>query len=380
MTLALSVLAHGQTALYNSGNLQQHANGQLGFHTNLINDGSFDDNVSLTGFYGTGALTVSGAFMPQFFDMELLVDNGLFLETGLGVRNNLNFIAGDVVTPKNNKLVYLDFKQEAFFTGENDAAKVDGYAAVTNRSFFSFPVGDAVQLRPLLLESDRTNEFALCAYFSEDPNNPASINDQFFTDEKVRDIGEISTSEFWVLEADASSTITISWNQFSNLGALANGPEDLIVVGWNIAASQWVILGNTAFGGDINQGFITSEKFVPNNFAALTFGTIPLPLDTFAVNNPTLGDYFLSPDGDGINDFLVIEGMEESPNNSLLIFNRFGQKVFEKINYVDEFTGISNMTNLVINKEIGLPEGVYFYVATLNDLELEYQGFLFLNR
>ena len=107
---------------------------------------------------------------------------------------------------------------------------------------------------------------------------------------------------------------------------------------------------------------------------------MPLPLDTFAVNNPTLGDYFLSPNGDGINDSLVIEGMEESPNNSLRIFNRFGQIVFEQINYVDEFVGVSNRNNFVINRDIGLPEGVYFYVATLDDLELEYQGFLFLDR
>ena len=220
----------------------------------------------------------------------------------------------------------------------------------------------------------------MSAYFFEDPSSPPSLNEQFNTEDRVRDIGAVSNTEFWVVKSDEPSRVTLSWNNLSNLGAIANGPEDLLVVGWNIAASQWVILGNSSFSGDINQGFLTSDRFLPSNYAAITFGTVPLPLDTFAVNNPTLGNYFLSPDGDGINDFLVIEGMEESPNNSLRIFNRFGQKVFEKINYVDEFTGVSNIDNLVINKEIGLPEGVYFYLVTLDDLGLEYQGFLFLNR
>ena len=61
-------------------------------------------------------------------------------------------------------------------------------------------------------------------------------------------------------------------------------------------------------------------------------------------------------------------------------YNRFGQKVFEKSNYVDEFTGVSNTGSLIMSQDIGLPEGVYYYLATLDDLELEYTGFLFLDR
>ncbi len=50
------------------------------------------------------------------------------------------------------------------------------------------------------------------------------------------------------------------------------------------------------------------------------------------------------------------------------------------INYTDQFGGISNIDNLVINRDQGLPEGVYFYVISLDDLSLNYQGFLFLDR
>ncbi len=373
-------LTYAQTALYNSGNLRVHGTGQMGFHTDLVNNGTFDANQGLVGFYGVAPIRVSGAFPTQFQDMEIMVANGLLLDTPMAVANNANFIDGDIITPKNIIDVYFEFMDDAFFTGENDLAKVNGFAAVSNKQFFSFPVGDEDQLRPLVMDSDRTNELARCAYFFENPSNPTSLPERFDIDDKVRDIGGISSNEFWVLQGSVPSTVTISWNPRSNLSALATLPEDLVVVAYNIAARQWVVLGNTAFGGDIQQGFITSEKFLPNDFAAITFGTVPLPTDTFAVNNPTLGNYFLSPDGDGINDFLVIEGMEASPNNSLRIFNRFGQKVYEKFNYTNEFNGFSNLDNLVINREIGLPEGVYFYLVTLDDLELEYQGFLFLNR
>lgn len=380
ISLLASIATYAQTALYNSGNLRLHGNGRLGFHTSLINDGAFDQNEGLTGFYGDEILSVSGSIPTEFNDLEVVLDENLVLRTAMGVTNNANFVLGDVITPRNEEIVYLDFKQDAFFTGENDAAKVNGFAAITNKALFSFPVGDNDQLRPLLLDSNAQNDLAICAYFFENPGNPISIEEAFDTNESVSNIGFVSATEFWILRSSISSQITVSWNTRSNLINLANDVNDIILVGWNKSANRWTVIGNSAISGDLTQGFLVSETFVPDDYAALTFGTVPLPLDTFAVNNPTLGDYFLSPNGDGINDSLVIEGMEESPNNSLRIFNRFGQIVFEKVNYVDEFVGISNRNNFVISRDIGLPEGVYFYIVTLDDLELEYQGFLFLDR
>ena len=94
----------------------------------------------------------------------------------------------------------------------------------------------------------------------------------------------------------------------------------------------------------------------------------------------TLDNYIVTPNGDGINDFLEIPELVDNPNNSIRIFDRRGLKVFEMENYTNEFTGYSNVDNLVIAKDLGLPEGVYFYLVTLNDLGLNYQGFLFLDQ
>ena len=41
---------NAQTALYNTGNIQIHEEGKMGFHIDLINDGSFDENLGLAGF------------------------------------------------------------------------------------------------------------------------------------------------------------------------------------------------------------------------------------------------------------------------------------------------------------------------------------------
>ena len=84
----MTICANAQTALYNSGNIQIHEQGQMGFHTNLINDGAFDENLGLAGFYGDLPLTVSGAFAATFFDVEISNPDNVSLETSLNTRNN----------------------------------------------------------------------------------------------------------------------------------------------------------------------------------------------------------------------------------------------------------------------------------------------------
>ena len=235
-------------------------------------------------------------------------------------------------------------------------------------------------MRPLLLESDDNNNLAICAYLFENPSNPSSLSEGFDIDTKVRDIGSVSNKEFWIVQANQVSTVTISWNSRSELANLANTIDDIVLVGWSKSSNQWVSIGNSGISGDLTQGFLVSEKFLPSDFEAITFGTVPLPTDTFEVNNPTLGNYFISPNGDGTNDFLQFDNLEDTGSNQVFIYNRFGQKVFEKNDYTNEFNGVSNQDNFVLNRDIGLPEGIYYYAVSLPDLNLSYQGFLILDR
>ncbi|MGB5387832.1 MAG: gliding motility-associated C-terminal domain-containing protein, partial [Eudoraea sp.] len=181
------LFAQAQTALYNSGNIRIHQDGQLGFHTNLINNASFDENLGLAGFYGNSLISVSGAFAPVFFDTEIANDSGVQLNTSLNVINNTNFVVGDFSTPRNSVDIYYNFMQDAFYVGSGDGSKIDGYATITEQQSFTFPVGDSQQLRPLILNSDSANTFARCAYFFEDPNNPSTFPG-FDTDLKPRSI------------------------------------------------------------------------------------------------------------------------------------------------------------------------------------------------
>ena len=373
LVLMIGLGLQAQTALYNSGNIRIHDEGQIGFHTDLINNAAFDQNLGLAGFYGSNTISVSGAFMPAFFDTEIANDQGVLLNIGMSVSSNTNFVAGNFMTPRLQQDIYFNFLQDAFYVGEGDLSKVDGYVTLNNEQNFIFPVGDSEQLRSLTLNSSGTNSFAKCAYYFENPSNPATFPQSFDPTKKPRTMGDISEVEFWHLEGSVSSSIQISWNERSNMAALTEEVAKIIPVGWNIGGKSWVNLGAASVVGDLNQGFLISDSFVPDDYAIITFAA-----EATAKELLTLDNYLVTPNGDGVNDALYIEELELSNDDTISIYNRQGQKVYEEDNYTNGFTGFSNLDNLVINRAAGLPNGVYFYVIAMKDLKLNYQGFLYL--
>tara|TARA_R110002050_G_scaffold61769_1_gene136387 strand:- start:2089 stop:3237 length:1149 start_codon:yes stop_codon:yes gene_type:complete len=373
LVLMIGLGLQAQTALYNSGNIRIHNEGQIGFHTDLINNAAFDQNLGLAGFYGSNTISVSGAFMPAFFDTEIANDQGVLLNIGMSVSSNTNFVAGNFMTPRLQQDIYFNFLQDAFYVGEGDLSKVDGYVTLNNEQNFIFPVGDSEQLRSLTLNSSGTNSFAKCAYYFENPSNPATFPQSFDPTKKPRTMGDISEVEFWHLEGSVSSSIQISWNERSNMAALTEEVAKIIPVGWNIGGKSWVNLGAASVVGDLNQGFLISDNFVPDDYAIITFAA-----EATAKELLTLDNYLVTPNGDGVNDALYIEELELSNDDTISIYNRQGQKVYEEDNYTNGFTGFSNLDNLVINRAAGLPNGVYFYVIAMKDLKLNYQGFLYL--
>jgi len=87
----------------------------------------------------------------------------------------------------------------------------------------------------------------------------------------------------------------------------------------------------------------------------------------------------ISPNGDGANDYFELRNIEAlEPQNSVAIFNRWGDKVFEVDNYVN--TDPARRFNGDNDKGKELPSGVYFYRIEFASGTPAMEGYLTLKR
>ncbi|MBW7867971.1 MAG: gliding motility-associated C-terminal domain-containing protein [Brumimicrobium sp.] len=91
-----------------------------------------------------------------------------------------------------------------------------------------------------------------------------------------------------------------------------------------------------------------------------------------------------SPNGDGINDYFVIENIEAYPNTKVWIYDRWGAEVYHSDNYKNDWNGVS-FAKLTLGKE-QLPEGTYYYYVEIGGKKGQAEtgkiqkGFVYLKR
>ncbi len=80
-----------------------------------------------------------------------------------------------------------------------------------------------------------------------------------------------------------------------------------------------------------------------------------------------------TPNGDGHNDLFVIHGLENHPENQLLVFNRWGNVVYDRLNYKNDWGGENREGEY-------LPNGTYFVILRLGSDAMNLQGYVDLRR
>lgn len=378
----LIINTYSQTAFFNSGNVQLHDGAQVGFHTNVINDGTLDNYTGFAGFYADNEVrTISGTNSVTFFNVEVDALQNLELYNSLKIRNQLDFINGQIVTPRLDNSISLQFLDYDFYAGEDNSRHINGYALVEqgnkNTTNFTFPIGDGSMLRPMSLPNHDKYYVFKGAYFYENPNFPSTFTSVFLTDQKQAIIENVSNIEFWDLDGNNETQITLTWNNRSDITSIANQISQLIVVGWSKAENQWVNLNVMQVTGDLSEGTITSAAFTPNNYEVITIGSL---LNNEISNNNNI---LISPNGDSLNDFLVFDEVNNYTHNKLTIYNRWGNLVYETLNYKNNWDGTSN-GRATLNKESKLPTATYFYYLELgnspNKLNVMKKGWVYINR
>ena len=124
--------------------------------------------------------------------------------------------------------------------------------------------------------------------------------------------------------------------------------------------------GITDVAGNLGVGVTDSSNF---SIDTLTLAPVASPL---------IFNKGFSPNGDGINDTWVIEGIENFPNHTIQVFNRSGRKIFEAKDYQNNWDGVSNGNSTFGNDR--LPVGAYYYVLETGSKEVPpLTGWIYIN-
>lgn len=149
----------------------------------------------------------------------------------------------------------------------------------------------------------------------------------------------------------------------------------------------------TLTAADIQAGSVTNQATVnaisPDEQAVSDLSDD----DSFTEDNPTVVPLnscevtiynAISNNGDGLNDYFKIDGIECYPNATVEIYDRWGILVYDSVGYNNDtiaFRGYSE-GRATVSKDSKLPDGTYFYVISyktyLNQVVNE-TGYLYIS-
>ncbi|MEI8204759.1 MAG: gliding motility-associated C-terminal domain-containing protein [Bacteroidota bacterium] len=130
----------------------------------------------------------------------------------------------------------------------------------------------------------------------------------------------------------------------------------------NVAVSDWLWNFGDSFtdnsGQDVTHSWASDGTFNVTLTVTSTHScSISISHSVIIELNMQFPNVF-TPNGDGVNDVFEIVGLKPDKENKLVIFNRWGKKIYEKERYDNSWTGE------------GSADGVYYYIFTWKNYKL----------
>jgi gliding motility-associated-like protein len=327
-------------SLVNNGTLINNGDMQIGGA--WVNNNQYDA--------GQGQITFNSD-LPQVINhndqafSKLTITGGeKIFQANITIENELNLSEGVLISQNDAKIIFND---DATITGGSDQSHIQGAVYHKGAGDKLFPVGNGTVYLPveILNVQGASAEIGL---------QEIELNGN--TLQSAASLDAISTDRYWeldVVSGDLSGSIVVL--PVRDEAIVQN--VDFVVVAQSAGVTQnFESLGRSAFEGSFTNGNVTSTQ--PVNLKLLAIAVVE-DKSSIEVYNA------VSPNGDGLNDFLRIGNIERYPDNNISLLNRWGDKVFELSGYNNNdrvFTGRSN-----IGSEKELPPGTYFYVIKKGD-------------
>ena len=218
---------------------------------------------------------------------------------------------------------------------------------------FGTELGDTISYT---IEVENTGNVTLTNLVLIDTFTDVNSNPLVLTQDPDFDGADLGSLEGTLLPGEiATYTATFIITQEAiNAGGVSNSVEVTVI------SPSFEIITDVSDNGDDFDGNILDDATITQLGCLLIFNEF-------------------SPNGDGINDTLIINCIENFPNNTLEVYNRWGNIVYKKRGYNNDWTGISN-GRATINKSEELPVGTYYYILDFGDGNKPKVGWLYINR
>lgn len=338
----------------------QTENSQFAISTNQLNTNSTfnfeSDNVKLLDIAVTDNF---GCTLVKTFTISILNDNDApsalsLIATNISDGQTANSFIGKLYTFDPDA---ADTHTYTLVSGAGDLDNNQFYVRNdsvfnTNQIFYSVQNNFSVRLRTtdaggLYYE----NSFSLIV--SQLNSSPTDI---VLSNNSINENSETGTEigVFSVIDANTSDTHTITLT--AGLGSIDNS---LVSINSNVLKSAAIYNFDT-------KTFLEIRAIAIDNYGGTFAKTFTISVnDINGENLPFKSSNFISPNGDGKNDFWKVENVSVFNEYQLQIFDQFGQIIYEKQNnYNNEFDGKLNGK--------ALPTGNYYYL--FKSSSKEYKG------
>lgn len=248
-----------------------------------------------------------------------------------------------------------------------DFSHVDGLVKKQGKTRFIFPIGDANFYRPAIVDGVETETTISARYYYEWIQ---------FPQDEVQFGVELYRDEFWYISGgDKSYDITLTYD--TRTSTFDSDETDIKIVSYDENHDISYRINDAepvSVMSQLSYMEVLSES-VDTSFVLYGFAKDEYPSSGVDLFVPQI----LSPNGDGNNDIFVIKGLGAYPNNKLVVFNRYGDVLYEKENYDNSWDGTSNKRVFLGGDDNALPSGTYFVLIFSNG-ERIYKDFVQLIR
>ncbi len=380
----LSVSSLGLLSI--EGNFENEQSGEVTndgtviYYDDFANDGAYgttiNNKTSMTiftiGGVASKAKQITGNQIASFYDV--IFDSSVPV-MAFDLKNNID--AAGVVDFQNGIVVVdstfnpvtqvshgmFTFQKGAKAQSMNNSSHIQGAVEKIGNESFVYPVGDQGKYRYARISAPKNTKDVFMGQYSYG-------DDAFFAShvDKAGVIKSINDKEYWVIDKgnnqESDVLLTLSWDESTTSPAVLSTPEeDLHIVRWDAKQQLWVDEGGVV---DMSTKEVTTIGTV-KGYGIFTLATVK---KDWILDGDIVIYNLVTPDGDGKNDYFIIDNIKNYPNNKVEIFNRWGSRVYETRGYDPQGDGSSNVFRgysegkATIDKGSKLPSGTYYYVIT----------------